>query len=345
MADGRKRKAKRPLDGLVADEVAEGYTMLRASGGVPRELAEQRLGSADLLRELSERGLAHVVPTSTTGPASVQAVTLDMALLTILAELQARTVQDFGLFMTCLERLREALPGPSGGCDEDPRHLVRIITDRDEIIALSSDLINSAHRDWMTLENTSTDMPITEDAGVQIPQAMRGTVRCRSIYDQAAVEHPGAFKAIQRAVAEGEEARVVQVVPMKMKLADLYVALLPLSPTASSGALLIRGGDVPVLRALRDYFELKWTTASPFGSGQAPPDCPLTPEQFQVLELMAKGLTDGAIRRRLGLTASTMSRRVDVIMKQLNVPSKSRFTAGIIAHQRGWAGNLEGPHE
>jgi len=343
MPDARKRKEKWPLGGLgLPDDVADGYEMLHTSGGVPKELAEQRLGSAELVRKLTERGLAHVVPPTPTGPASFQPVSLDMALMTVLAEIQARTAEDHDMIMTCLERLREALPSRGGGCDEDPRHAIRVITDMDERIALSSDLMNGAHHDWMTLENTSTEMPITEDYGVGIPQVMRGKVRFRSIYDQAGVEHPAVFKAIERAVAEGEEARIVKVVPMKTKLGDVFVALLPMSADAKAGAVLIRGSDVPVLYALRDYFELKWATATPFGISQAPPDCPLTREQFQVLELMAKGLNDKAIMHRLGVKESTMSRRVDAIMQQLNVPSKSRFTAGIIAHQRGWIGNLEG---
>jgi hypothetical protein len=253
-----RRKGKRPLGGLgVPDEVAEGYGMLHASGGVPKELAEQRLGSAGLVRELTERGLAHVVPPTPAGPASFQAVSLDMALLMILAEIQARTAEDFDMFMRCLEQLREALPSPSGGSGDDPRHAVRIITDMGERIALSSDLMNNAHHDWMTMENTSTEMPITEDYVVSIPQVMRGKVRFRSIYDQAAVEHPAAFKAIKRSVAQGEEARVVKAVAMKMKLGDLFVALLPLSADAKAAAVLIRGTGIPILHALRDYFELK----------------------------------------------------------------------------------------
>jgi hypothetical protein len=63
MPGANRRKGKRPLGGLgVPDEVAEGYGMLHASGGIPKELAEQRLGSAGLVRELTEGGLAHVVP-------------------------------------------------------------------------------------------------------------------------------------------------------------------------------------------------------------------------------------------------------------------------------------------
>jgi hypothetical protein len=44
-------------------------------------------------------------------------------------------------------QLREALPSPSGGSGDDPRHAVRIITDMGERIALSSDLMNNAHHD------------------------------------------------------------------------------------------------------------------------------------------------------------------------------------------------------
>jgi DNA-binding CsgD family transcriptional regulator len=342
MPAARNRKGKRPLDGMVPEDIADGYWQLQESGGVPKELAEQRLGSAELIRELSERGLAHVVPPTLTAPASIQPVSLDMALMTVLAEIVARTSQDHDMLMNCLEQLRAALPGPGGGCDEDPRQAVRIITDRAEVIARSSDLINSASHNWMTLENTSADGPITDDYSVRIPQSMRGKVRCRSVYDQAAIEHPAAFRNIERAVAEGEEARIAPTVPMKLKLADLCVALLPLGSTASRGALLIRGSDVPVLHAVRDYFELKWATATQFGSSHAPPDCPLTQKQFQIMKLMAKGLTDGAIGHRLEMSERTVSRHINTMMEQLKVPGKNRFSAGAIAHQRGWIGDLEG---
>jgi DNA-binding CsgD family transcriptional regulator len=339
-----KRDGKRALDGLVPEEVAAGHGLLYASGGIPKDLAEERLGS-DLIRELMERGLAHTAPHTPTSPPSFRAVSPDVALLTLLAELQARTAQDHDMIMKCLERLREVLPGPAGGCGEDPRHAATILTDKDEIISKSGDLIHSVNQDWMTLENTDTDMPITEDFAIRIPPLLRATIRCRAIWNQAAVEHPVALKHIEHAVAEGEETRIVQTVPMKMKLADRLVALLPLSPTASGGALLIRGSDVPILHALRDYFELKWATATRFGTGHAPPGCPLTREQLQVLNLMGNGLTDGAISHRLDISESTVSRHVTAILKYLNVPSKSRFVAGAIAHQRGLITDLEGGSE
>jgi DNA-binding CsgD family transcriptional regulator len=338
---GSKSNGKRPLDGLVPEELAAGHGLLFTCGGVPKDRADEALG-ADVVRDLTARGLAHVAPHTPTTAASFQAVSPDLALLTLLAELQARTAQDHDLIMKCLERLREILPGPARGGSEDPRHVARILTDKEEILALSMDLIHSPNRDWMTLETATTDMPITEDCGIAIPLAHRGKVHCRAIYDQAAIEHPIFLKNIERSVAEGEEARVAKVVPMKMQLADVFAALLPLSPTASGGALLIRGSDVPILHALRDYFELKWASATRFGNSQPPPDCPLTKEQLQILRLMATGLTDGAITHRLDISESTMSRHVTAILKQLNVPTKSRFVAGAIAHQRGWISDPEG---
>jgi DNA-binding CsgD family transcriptional regulator len=341
MPDNRKRKEKQPLGGLVSDDLSEIYGQLYTTGGVPKDQAEERLGGAELIHELTDRGLAHVVPHTPTGPATFRAVSPDLAVVALLVEAIGKTAQDHDRIMKCLERLREYLPGPAGDCNEDAQHAVRIITDKQEVLDLSMNLINSTQHNWMTLENIITDMPMTEDYHVKIPAALRGKIRCRAIYDQPSVEHPVMARHIERAAAEGEEARVVPSLPMKMKLADLLAALLPLSPTGRGGALLIRGSDVPVLHALRDYFELKWATATQLGSSQPPPACPLTPAQFQVLEMLAQGMTDKAIVRRLGVGESTVSRRIAEIMELLHVPGNSRFTAGIIAHQRGWIGVQE----
>jgi hypothetical protein len=51
------------------------------------------------------------------------------------------------------------------------------------------------------------------------------------------------------------------MVPMKMKLTNHTAALLPLTPTGTSGALLIRA---PVITAaLRQYFEMLWEKRRP----------------------------------------------------------------------------------
>jgi DNA-binding CsgD family transcriptional regulator len=329
-----KRQGKRPLDGMVGDELAAVHAELFASSGFPKDEAELRLG-ADMVRELSDLGLAHTVPHTPTSPATFQAVRLDWALIGLLAHLQTRIVRDHERIMACVEKLRDVLDRADVGGDEDPRHQVRIITDRDEIRELSMQLIHGTHHNWMTMENTDTDMPITEDFGIHLPPAQRGKTRYRSIFDHAALQHPAMARHIEAFIAEGGEARVVKTVVMKLELAET-VALMPLTPTASGGAVLIRGSGVPVLLMLRDYFEMTWANANRTGSAAPPPGCGLTAEERQVMRLMADGLTDLAIAGRLGCAERTVSRRISKILQGLNLPSNSRFVAGAIAQKRGW---------
>ena len=260
-----RRGEKEPLDGLVADDLAAGHGKLLASGGVPKEQADEFLGH-DLIAALTEHGLVQVFPHTQTSAATIRAVPPDVAMMALLAEIQNCACTDYELIVKCVQRLHDYLAGPAGASDEDHRSAAMIITDKEEVLARSKELIYSVHHEWMTLENTRTDMAITDDFDVRIPPAFRGKIHSRAIYDLAAVQHPVVAASIERAIAEGEQARVLPEVVMKLQLADTLAALLPLSPTASGGALLIRGSDVPILHMLKDYFELKWAAATPFGS-------------------------------------------------------------------------------
>lgn len=98
----------------------------------------------------------------------------------------------------------------------------------------------------------------------------------------------------------GEQARLLQQVPMKMKLADVTTAMLALTPSGTAEALVIR---VPViLAALREYFEMLWEGATPVTPHRPTvPEGWLTREQQTVLELTAEGLHDDAVARRAGM--------------------------------------------
>jgi DNA-binding NarL/FixJ family response regulator len=209
------------------------------------------------------------------------------------------------------------------------------VTDRDQISDLSVSLMNTAHQDWMTLENLPTDMPLTSDFASPPLAAHGGQVRCRSICQATAMNDPVARHIIQTCADAGEQARLAPRVPMKMKLADSATALLPLTPTGTAAALVIR---VPVIvTALRGYFEMLWERATPIKAERAPaPSDRLTPAQQQILEMMAEGLQDEAIAHRAGISVTTVRRHITAIMHRLNVTS--RFAAGAAAQRRGWTG-------
>ena len=122
---------------------------------------------------------------------------------------------------------------------------------------------------------------------------------------------------------------------MKMKLADHTTALLPLTPTGTAGALVIRAPVI--IAALRGYFEMLWERATPLkGHHPAAPAGGLTATQQMVLELMAEGLHDDAIAHRAQISTSTARRHITAIMNRLG--ASSRFAAGAAAQRRGWIG-------
>jgi hypothetical protein len=184
-------------------------------------------------------------------------------------------------------------------------HLVSVVPDRAQISELSASLMNATRKDWMSLENLHTEMPLTGDFAQPPSPVLVDQVRCRSIYEAAAMDNPVARQIIEDCASAGEHARLLPAVPMKMKLADHTTAMLPLTPAATGGALVIRAPVI--ISALRDYFELLWERATPLTAPKkTSPDGGLTQGQQKVLELMAQGCQDEAIARRMGISVTTV---------------------------------------
>jgi DNA-binding CsgD family transcriptional regulator len=321
------------FDGLAPPEVIEAYDRLLARNGCAESDAETMLGAA-LVGALTERGMAHIQPHTPTDPVWLQPTTPDLALQGILAGHQSQLAADHQRLIDGHERLAVAQAHFGIGMNGYfPEHLVAVISDPAEISNLSASLINTARRDWMTLEDLRTDMPLTTDYAQPPLPATLGRVRCRSIYPAAAMDDPITRHIIQACTEAGEQARLLPQVPMKMKLADHATAMLPLTPTGTAGALVVHAPVI--LAALREYFELLWDKATPVGpppaveAGDRPP-----PQQLTILQLMAEGLNDDAIASRTGLSVTTVRRHITAVLKRLNVTG--RFAAGAAAHRRGW---------
>jgi DNA-binding CsgD family transcriptional regulator len=324
------------FDGLVPAEVIGAYERLLAADGCASDEAAAFVGDAALVRELTGRGMAQVVPHSPVRPAWLQPASPDLALQGVLAGHQHRLAQDQQLLLDGSRRLAEAQARFGAGVNGQlPEHLVSVLSDRNDISQLSASLANTARRDWMTLENLNTEMPLTEDFAQRPLPGSPGMVRCRSIYDSSLMNDPVGRRIVRACAEAGEQVRLLAGVPMKMKLADHTTAMLPLTPTGTAGALVIRAPVI--IAALREYFEMLWQKATPLTAQQpAPAGDRLTRAQQAVLELMAEGLHDDAIARRAGISTTTVRRHIAAIMGRLNV--MSRFAAGAAAQRRGWIG-------
>jgi DNA-binding CsgD family transcriptional regulator len=310
------------------DDVALAYVRLLDIGGVPKDEAAAFTGGEHIVRTLTELGMAHFSPHTPDGPATFQPARPDLAMQGVLGGILARLAADSDRLGAGYRALTALQARPDGNTGPSP--LVEVTTSRRDVLRWSRELINSAHRDWMTLETFATDMPVTDDYIVAPAPALKRSVRVRSIYDRAFTQSPVGARIIKSLLADGQEARVLAELPMKMQLADETRVLLPLTPTGTGGAMLVQAQ--PVVSALRQYFELLWERAVPYGCAGAAPG--LTGRQRQILNLLAQGLTDDAIAGRLGCSAKTVGREAAVITTRLG--AASRFAAGAAAQRRGW---------
>ncbi|MGH3275759.1 MAG: LuxR C-terminal-related transcriptional regulator, partial [Streptosporangiaceae bacterium] len=303
--------------------------------GCAKSEAESLVG-AGLVAALTRWGMAHIRPHSPVDPAWLRPASPDIALQGVLVGHQNQLARGQELLLDGHRRLADAQARFTTSANgRFPEHLVSVVSDRAEVSELSASLMNTARQDWMTLENLRTEMPLTEDFAEPPLPAFAGRVRCRSIYAAAAMDDPVARRIIQACVDAGEQARLLPRVPMKLKLADQTTALLPLTPTGTAGALVIKAPVI--LAALREYFELLWERATPLTAPRAAgsADRP-TPAQQKILELMAEGLQDAAIAHRAGVSLTTVRRTITAIMNRLG--ASSRFAAGAAAQRRGWIG-------
>ncbi|MFG2006838.1 LuxR C-terminal-related transcriptional regulator [Spirillospora sp. NPDC048911] len=325
-----EQTARRLLEGIVPDELLSSYTRLLAEDGCGAGEAAQFLEAPEAVEELLSRGMAHVRPDIPGLPPRLVPAPPDLALQGVLAEMARRLVTDQERLLTGHHRLAEAQRAPATTGAGSMQRLVQIVTDRDEISRLSYALINAARHDWLTLDNYVLEMPLEESTGFTPLPTFDGQVQCRAIYETKCAEHPVGARTIEAAVAQGEQARLLPRVGMKMKLADEAVAMIPLTPTGMSGALLLR--SPVIVAALREYFELLWERAIPFGAAQA--QAPLSAPQKTILRMLVQGLDDEGIARRMDLSVTTVRRNITAIREELGV--ETRFAAGAAAVRRGW---------
>jgi DNA-binding NarL/FixJ family response regulator len=113
-------------------------------------------------------------------------------------------------------------------------------------------------------------------------------------------------------------------------IGDDHTALLvpePDRPGLDESLVVHAGG---LLSAFTGLFETLWTLGVPVSGDRAP----LSEQDRKIVTLMAAGVTDEAIARRLDLSRRTVVRRIAVLLDRLG--ATTRFQAGVQAAHRGW---------
>ena len=158
----------------------------------------------------------------------------------------------------------------------------------------------------------------------------------RVVYDRSALAVPGRISEIWQGVQSGERARVSGNVPMKMVLCDDRLALIPVTTEGyrADAAYLVHPSSL--LDAFCALFEAIWERAVPLNragstdGGQST----ISPEDADLIGLLAGGATDESIARTLGWSVRTVHRHVHRLMT--TVGAGTRFQIGMEAVRRGW---------
>lgn len=165
---------------------------------------------------------------------------------------------------------------------------------------------------------------------------LRRGVRCRSLYDQVALEQPGALDDLHRVRHAGGEGRVTPRVPLNLCLVDDRLGLLPLQRRAAGveAALVVHPSGL--LEALSDLFDGLWKQALPLTPAGCQPDPERRTrsgaEHARLVTLLLAGMKDEAIAHQLGIGYRTVQRQVAELMDELG--ASTRFQAGVQAARR-----------
>lgn len=133
---------------------------------------------------------------------------------------------------------------------------------------------------------------------------------------------------------QGGQVRTAPLLPPRMLIVDRRTVLVPIDPADTrAGALCTR--EPAIVASLIAIFDQAWASAVPLGAARTRETTSgLSAAEHEMLLLLAQGMTDETVAKRLGLGLRTVSRQMAGLMERLS--ASSRFEAGLKAAQRGW---------
>lgn len=254
-----------------------------------------------------------------------------------------------------LNRIRDAVPVLAETFDSAQRASAdandgQIISGADEVAGWYNRLEHGAAFEFLAFDRPPY---VLADTNPLEEVVLDRGVEWRAVYAAASFAEESAFDDVRRLVARGEDARVTAELPVKMAIADRRIALVSLSLSADDPVALITDAE-PMVQALIELFDSHWRRATPVpheshdlgdaaprrfpqSTGERPMSAPFreaTDTERSLLALFATGLKDDLIARQLGMSARTLRRRSQELLRELG--AANRFQAGAEASRRGW---------
>lgn len=160
-------------------------------------------------------------------------------------------------------------------------------------------------------------------------------IKVRAVYTQGINSAPRQRKYLSELSAAGVEVRLAPQVPLDLLIGDMHTTVLPANPDDPSEAMIVVRGAA-LVRSYSALYEDCWLRSVPYSAKVADrfdSASELTEQHRTTMRLLANGLTDERIARKLGISLRTVSRLVSEVMRYLQ--AESRFQAGVLAVTHG----------
>ncbi|WP_069768123.1 MULTISPECIES: helix-turn-helix transcriptional regulator [unclassified Streptomyces] len=213
------------------------------------------------------------------------------------------------------------------------RSAVEVFSDADEVRGLLRIAASECREEVVTVQpgGARNHRILAEALPRDIAMLERG-VRMRVLYQHTARGDLATRSYVSKIVKCGAEVRTTGQIGERLIIFDRKIAFLPDRPHGDSppGAAVVR--ERVVVAYLLRLLDQTWGDATPFDASDLGYQGTVEEVRRSILRLMARGLSDEAVARRMGMALRTCRRHIAAIMQDLGV--NSRFQAGIVAQRR-----------
>jgi sugar-specific transcriptional regulator TrmB/DNA-binding CsgD family transcriptional regulator len=189
--------------------------------------------------------------------------------------------------------------------------LVDVLADRTEVALRFGQMQRAAEVQIRAFDTPPYVIPPGINAD-ELEALTRG-VDFRIVYAREALEMPLAMDALATHTRGGEQARVIESLPLKMSIVDDRAALIAYRTPVHGQHTSLLVHPSPLLTALIELFEVHWRLAMPVRMDENDAELNsmgITASDLRLVTMMAAGMKDPAIARQLQMSPRTVQRRV-----------------------------------
>jgi DNA-binding NarL/FixJ family response regulator len=211
---------------------------------------------------------------------------------------------------------------------------LEVISEATEVQLLVNHAVDTCSKEWLSVQPGGARDPLAlQQALPRDLASVRRGVRVRTLYQHTTRTQLSMRSYVSAMTEAGAQIRTVDQLAERMFIFDRELAFIPKrsQPDQPPGAVVVR--EPVLISFLCTLFDQFWANALPFitdGPGYQNVSNEL---RVALLDLLAQGVKDEVVAKRLGMSVRTCRRHIASIMQELG--AESRFEAGVKAARLG----------